>query len=68
MRCLPAKSWGATVFHYEIFVLTCLMMFQVQAETCSTRVKATILIEQACIVFDRISAVYLVLNRTGWLP
>jgi len=28
------------LFVYEIFVLTCLMMDQVQAETCSTHVKA----------------------------
>jgi len=40
----------------------------VQTETCSTNVWVTIELKQTCVVLDFISAVYLVINTTGWLP
>jgi hypothetical protein len=42
-----------------MFVLTCLMMASVLAETCSTNVKTQSELKQTFVMFDRVSVVYL---------
>ena len=51
---------------WKIFKLTWLTMAQLQAETCSTHVKAQFESKYTCVVFKWISVVYLVINTTEW--
>jgi hypothetical protein len=42
-----------------MFVLTCLVIAEVQAETCSTHLNAQFDSKYTCVLFDRISVFYI---------
>jgi hypothetical protein len=72
-RCNKIKSkvpWilSCYVFLCDIFVLTRLMMAWERAKTCRIHVKTQLNFKYTCVVFKRISVVYLAVNAMGWLP
>jgi hypothetical protein len=51
-----------------MFVLTCLVIAEVQAETCSTHLNAQFDPKYTCVLFDRISVFYIglvIFNQRG---
>jgi hypothetical protein len=61
----PQWILSCYIFLCEIFTLTCRMMSSERAEASSILVKVQLNFKQTCVV-DRISAVYLIINITGW--
>jgi hypothetical protein len=58
-----AEAWNQiTGFFNSNYAFTCT---HVRAQFCTC--KGTVSIKETCIVFDWISAIYLVINTMGWL-